>query len=391
MISRYQERAENYGKEVIRSVKAISSYSVIAVVIGLLLSYFMAGSWEGIGILSVAALACYIVGSGFGFLFSIPRSVQDSGKSTLPVANENLVLPRDNTNLEQISDWLVKILIGASLVELGNVARILEKLAGGLSECLAQMNHVAAASIQTLASMTATNAPAISSASTNAPPLASVIGKIAALQNFHEHCDKFCLFLILYFLALGFLTGYLITKLWLPYVMLRSSLAMMYLQMDADEDQARKEGARQALRLFGLTGSDNPPIKGDAGRSAGSESATGSTDDPNKGKFGGKAEAGGLKLSATVTKLDDIDDDYFRVILKVITDGKRVLTQPVTFHLHPTFKPADVKVAPVNNEAHLSRAAWGAFTVGVTVDGEDTKLELDLAELPGIPDLFKSR
>jgi hypothetical protein len=84
-------------------------------------------------------------------------------------------------------------------------------------------------------------------------------------------------------------------------------------------------------------------------------------------------------------------DDYFRVILKVVGTGERPLIQPVIFYLHTTFLQPEVKVAPTNNEAVLSRAAWGAFTVGVRIEGEETRLELDLAELPGAPELFKSR
>jgi hypothetical protein len=352
-----ENKTANYGEQVFNNVRDISCYSVLAGLIGLGFSCFMAGSWAGVGIVAITALACYIIGSGFGFLFSIPRSAQESGKTPAsPGTSTNIILiPRDNTNLEQISDWLVKIIIGASLVQLREVKALLVATADSLGKAIAAVGA------------TCGNLPG------------------------HAGSGEFCLFLILYFLTLGFLTGYLITKLWLPYVMLRSSLAMVSLQVEAMEEQARKEGARGIMLQFGLTGPDQPPVKNENIKLATAPVLVDLNDDPNKGKFGGKPEAAGLKLSAEVTKLEDIDDDYFRIALKVTADKSRTLDKPVTFHLHPTFNPAEVKLLPANNAVSLVRAAWGAFTVGVTIEGEATQLELDLAQLPGVPLLFKSR
>ena len=60
------------------------------------------------------ALACLAGGSLLGIVFGIPRSAsQPSEKSDAGVADLQA-----NTNMEQISDWLTKILVGAGLVEL---------------------------------------------------------------------------------------------------------------------------------------------------------------------------------------------------------------------------------------------------------------------------------
>ena len=353
------DKAGAYGRQVIQNVRSIAGYSGVGVVLGLGFGCLVARTWDGVGIVAIAALACYAIGSAFGFLFSIPRSAQvenAAATATIATSDRKKIIPRDNTNLEQISDWLVKILIGAGLVQLDKVAGLLQGSAARLGRALMDARQAA---------------DPVRNAAANA-----------------SDSSEFCLFLILYFLMLGFLTGYLITKLWLPYVMLRSALAMEYLQLEADEDAARKQGAREALRSFGLTTMDNPPGATAETRAMAKEAYE---DDPNKGQFGGRPEANGLKLTAEVTKMDDIDEDYFRVTLKVTTNGTRTLVQAVTFHLHPTFPVSEVPVLPINNEAVLVRAAWGAFTVGVTVAGEDTKLELDLAELPGVPSLFKSR
>ena len=67
----------------------------------------------GVG-LGVAAAAT-AVGAFLGFLFGIPRTLQGN---TTPGPDE-IADYRPNTNLEQISDWLTKILVGVGLVELG--------------------------------------------------------------------------------------------------------------------------------------------------------------------------------------------------------------------------------------------------------------------------------
>lgn len=388
-------KVEKYGQEVFRNVGTIGQWSGLALVIGLIFAFLMAGwhwCWEGVGIVAITALACYLIGSAFGFLFCIPRSAQqpDSGAG-LPLKEKMREIPRDNTNLEQISDWLVKILIGAGLVQLGKVKLMLEAVALKLSHCLLTAKAAATAVPGKAAEMVMVNVSTNGVISTNQITLsANAVPDPANLSStfFHGYGEEFCVFLILYFLALGFLTGYLVTRLWLPFVILRSALALKLMTEDVDKElqafaEGKKEGALKAMTEFGITGHDNPPL---------TEGAEGiAAEDPHKGKFGGQAEVNGLKLTADVTKMVDIDENYFRIKLRVAPTGDRSLDKPVTFHLHPTFNPDEVPVSPVGNEAVLERAAWGGFTVGVTVEGEETRLELDLAELPNAPALFKSR
>jgi hypothetical protein len=87
-------------------------------------------------ILSASVLvagAATAVGALLGFLFGIPRTTQDQGQRTGGPAE----LPySSNTNLEQISDWLTKILVGVGLIELGRMpgpaARFITDLADDL-------------------------------------------------------------------------------------------------------------------------------------------------------------------------------------------------------------------------------------------------------------------
>jgi tetratricopeptide (TPR) repeat protein len=80
-------------------------------------------------LLGVAALA---VGALLGFLFGIPRTIQSEDKST----DEYRQVV--NTNLEQISDWLTKILVGVGLTQLNNLPlkiwALADKLKSGLND-----------------------------------------------------------------------------------------------------------------------------------------------------------------------------------------------------------------------------------------------------------------
>ena len=70
------------------------------------------------------------VGGSLGFLFGIPRTLQQGGESPGTDVNSagtdtRSSVPRIdyrvNTNLEQISDWLTKILIGVSLTQINDI------------------------------------------------------------------------------------------------------------------------------------------------------------------------------------------------------------------------------------------------------------------------------
>lgn len=74
---------------------------------------------QSLGILIIIGLTSLVSGGLFGFLFGIPKS---NDLEQIQVTKENY---RSNTNLEQISDWLTKILIGAALVQFKEIGIIL--------------------------------------------------------------------------------------------------------------------------------------------------------------------------------------------------------------------------------------------------------------------------
>jgi hypothetical protein len=113
-------------------------------------------------------------------------------------------------------------------------------------------------------------------------------------------------------------------------------------------------------------------------------------DDPNKGQFGELAEANGRRLTATIKPEGGSKSARCRVIIQVLsTDPARPLTGKVKLHLHPTFgqwSAYDVDVK--GGVAQDTIVSYGAFTIGAEADSGNTRLELDLTDVPGGTEAF---
>jgi hypothetical protein len=100
---------------------------------------------------TLMAIAFGGVGTLLGFLFGIPRTLQSDAqlapyegpKTTKSVPSSDATLANDqsrlgqrgyrqtvNTNLEQISDWLTKILVGVGLTQMQKIPDLLKRMAG---------------------------------------------------------------------------------------------------------------------------------------------------------------------------------------------------------------------------------------------------------------------
>jgi hypothetical protein len=113
------------------------------------------------------------------------------------------------------------------------------------------------------------------------------------------------------------------------------------------------------------------------------------SDDPQKGRFGELPARNGRVLTAIVTSVPS-EKAWFRIKLKVrSTEKTKPLAGEVTFFLHPTFRPSEIKKSVRRGECRLTLHAYGAFTVGVEADQGATCLELDLANLPTAPKAFR--
>ena len=86
--------------------------------------------WSVFGIAIVIAGAAAVVGGIVGFLFGIPLT----NKQRTAGAGDSQY--ETNTNLEQVSDWLTKIIVGVGLVQLGRALPALTKLARSLNDPL---------------------------------------------------------------------------------------------------------------------------------------------------------------------------------------------------------------------------------------------------------------
>lgn len=108
-------------------------------------------------------------------------------------------------------------------------------------------------------------------------------------------------------------------------------------------------------------------------------------DDPNRGRFGGRPEANGRRLSATLEQIAGPSSSLCRVRIRVeSTDPARPLRGQVRFYLHPTFgKWTTYTIKARGGAAEDEFTAYGAFTIGAEADDGATRLELDLLDVPG--------
>ncbi len=110
-------------------VNAGLRYSPLAALVALVLyglteTPFSTRFLEIFAVGSMSFGAAFGVGAVVGFLFGIPRRLQR--EDIEPAAGGALLV---NTNLEQISDWLTKIIVGVGLVEIGRLVSGLDAVA----------------------------------------------------------------------------------------------------------------------------------------------------------------------------------------------------------------------------------------------------------------------
>jgi len=314
----------------------------------------------------MVAGASLLIGGLLGFLFGIPRTLQnvnpqaprneankgnaaDLGQKQSPAAAAAAETDyQANTNLEQISDWLTKILVGVGLTQVRQIS--------------AKMNEVAAA-------------------------VAGALGSPAGNRTF-------ALALMIYYLITGFLFSYLWTRLYLPGAFREADLKEAKLDeiLDKVEIVKAKTDIAQASAGLGIGKGPREEVQKRLLETSGLIEPGPNPDDPWKGQFGGSSTNNNRRLSATVTPLAGESGLYSIHLTVTTTSTSKPLTGVVQFFLHPTFndqKPV-IRVGP-NSVAELDIVAWGAFTVGALADDGQTRLELDLSGLPDAPPEFRAR
>jgi tetratricopeptide (TPR) repeat protein len=118
-----------------RATVVIAIWFLCGVMLGFVVLASLAASQgtQTIRVVSVGglwALAATAVGAALGFLFGVPRanvptSVRPASGPAVEFATENQ-LPVAKTNLEEIADWLSKLIVGGTLFESSNVLKLLQ-------------------------------------------------------------------------------------------------------------------------------------------------------------------------------------------------------------------------------------------------------------------------
>jgi hypothetical protein len=89
------------------------------------INYFLAT----FSILILTSISSFIIGAGMGFLFGVPKRNDEQKEE------KSKYIP--NTNLEQVSDWLTKILIGIGLTQVNRISNkfhaVSKEIASGLT------------------------------------------------------------------------------------------------------------------------------------------------------------------------------------------------------------------------------------------------------------------
>ncbi len=108
---------------------------VVVSVTGVIVAGAGSGGWGGAAVAAVAGIGSFMVGGFVGFLFGIPRYA--SAPAERSSVDASTVKYQANTNLEQISDWLTKIIVGVGLTQFraigGWVHDVAIRLAAGLA------------------------------------------------------------------------------------------------------------------------------------------------------------------------------------------------------------------------------------------------------------------
>jgi hypothetical protein len=307
----------------------------------------------------LAAMASMFAGGALGLLFGLPTA-----RKSDPGTAERNGGYEESTSLEQIADWLTKIIVGLTLTQFSSWSMAFDRLSVTLTHDLL--------------------CPASGGRCGSVPGAAIVLA---------------------YALG-GFIVGYMWTRRFFMVEMVaRDDSIRQMMRSQELREQAAKEGRVQSGSNTPQGASSNYEKVTEAILADGRKNAVGEArkvadslkpgpdaDDPWRGAFGGSNAVKDVILSATVTPVPGQTDNY-RVDINVTgatPERQRDLSgHSLLFYLHPTFGDK-VRLASFGSDgrALITLYAYGAFTIGALLD-DGTVLELNLATLPGAPDGFR--
>jgi hypothetical protein len=328
----------------------------------------------------MVGVAALTVGTLLGFLFGIPRGqTQSHGRgATDTTSNSDSSTPQDargpgyapSTNLEQVSDWLTKILVGVGLVGFNK-----------LRDALTTAGDLVAASFN----------PSVRGA--------SVVSQLT----------------IIVFAILGFLSSFLWTRVYYGAIQfgadtdiwsLLNGLKNRVIESSAD---SQKAVSLASLVAGGKLTQARSTIEPEAERAAAAgpppevpgpelevfrkiEKFQGEPavfdSNPTGDLFGSEpSSTNGRQL---VGRIDVQLDGALVLAVRVQgKDGSAPLVGEAIFLLHPTIQDPVRRVPCKDNAAEVKFYCEGWFHVAAIVDDLRTVLALDLRQIPNIPKWFK--
>ena len=340
-----------------------ASFLVTAIAVLALLAWSLSSTVILFVELLIAAGAAS-VGVLLGFLFGMPRGFADDRQDEIGNTPPTDVAYRPSNNLEQVSDWLTKILIGVGLVELGQLRETLRNTAQAVEVSIAA-----------------------------APAGTNVVTQVVVVT----------------FLVLGFLASFLWTRIYYGPLQTRvdrdviSSLRGRLKQEKEEKEKAVLVAHSLATgeiavpsitpvteirdaRFERLDLSDWPEEVIEKIEEFKKSPSIWDSDPADRLFPTALEESQGRRLGAAIV----LDLKQALVIsLRVRRTAGESLTGVIVFLLHPTFSESVLYVEADCDtaEAKISSAGW--FTVVAIMDRGNTVLKYNLKQLPNAPAWFK--
>ncbi len=320
------------------------------------------------------ALGCLCVGGIIGFLFGIPNTDQPKRDLTLKGTNTGSVATdQPSTNLEQVSDWLTKIIIGVGLVEanrlvraLGSVGKLVQEEAGG-SVVVPQLVVVTFGTLGLACGYIWTRL---------------YYGSLQMTLDFD---------LRRYLATLGQAQQQQSTELGEQKTAL-TAVAALVTSKNASSPVSLPAALGLHAKSLTTPLTDAPPARTEwqAKLKTFLEAPVDENADPTATIFGKlPAHLPDRKLSVTLLTPSPLEHGVYVIQAQVTGTDARPLQVKVVLLLHPTFSERAVEVLvdqrPAGGRATYSFAARGSFTLVAMADDGDTLLGYDLADLPGVP------
>lgn len=330
---------------------------------------------QGFGFITwsiIAAIGASLTGSALGLLFGLPsvrriEIVGRPGSDSQTVSGKTSLADgySESTNLEQVADWLTKIIVGLTLTQYAQWQTQFNTLSSNLTGAMLGSDADAKYMV----------------------PGGAVV--------------------VAYF-TLGFLVSYLLMRRYFIGEMVqgqkeareKAEAERKELAVAADDGRLQTtsvmtstpvaiEKATQSIAAKAAAMAPVDAKKEAKGLVEDLKKEADFPDDPWRGKFGGSPTAGDVTLSATVTPLESSSTN-FRINM-LIHATPAYAGQSAMIYLHPTFGSDPCKVAfGPDGKGTLEVFGYGAFTVGAILENGD-KLELNLATLPDVPEAFRQR